>query len=489
MFSLAAALAVGCATGNVAFEEDEETSGTGGTTATTTGPEGGQGGTGTTSSSSTSSNPCGIDCSTISTPECQVAVCDPDSKMCKVVDDEDGAACDDGKFCTVKEVCTAGLCGGGTANDCGQEAPPCTQVTCDEVNKNCSSAPQPNGSACTPSSLCEMGGVCTNGLCLGTTKDCFFAPVPNDCHVAVCNPQNGMCEPEPGNEGNACVDVNDLCTDSKTCSNGICAGGAPKDCSSLTVGCFDGKCDAMSGQCFADPIPPGQPCAAATDDCNTGTCDMNGACVATPANEGQVCNDGLACTQNTVCQSGACSGGMSSIDVYLYEDFSAGVAGWTLGNEWAIGPTSVSSGEIYGGPDPGLDHTVANQDNKLAGVVLGGNANPVVHPYAWLTSPAVDTSQAATVHLEFWRWLNSDYTSYMQNAVEVFDGNAWVTLWQSGGSPGVQDSSWTKITFDLTAYKNANLQVRWGFMIGSAGVFTVSQWNVDDVLIASGPCI
>ena len=132
---------------------------------------------------------------------------------------------------------------------------------------------------------------------------------------------------------------------------------------------------------------------------------------------------------------------------------------------------------------------MANQDNKVAGVVLGGNAQQTVHGFAYLTSPVVDTSQATTVHLEFWRWLNSDYTPYMQNAVEVFDGNGWVTLWQSGSSPGVQDAAWTKITFDLTAYKSALMQVRWGFKIGSSGVFPVSQWNVDDVLIASGPCI
>jgi len=489
VLSVSTALVVGCATGKATFDDEEPTP-TGGHTATTTSDQGGgDGGSILTTSSSTSENPCGIDCSTISTPECQVAICDPDSKMCKVVDDTDGAACDDGLFCTINEVCTAGVCGGGGPNDCGQEAPPCSQVACDEVNKNCTSTPLPPGSSCTPTNLCETGGKCTNGLCIGTPKDCFFAPVPNDCHVATCNPQNGMCEPVPGNEGQTCVDVNDLCTDNKTCSNGTCTGGAPKDCSAMTVGCFDGKCDPMSGQCFADPIAPGQPCAAATDDCNAGTCDMMGTCVATPANEGQACNDGLACTQNTVCQSGICGGGMSSIDVYLYEDFSAGIAGWTLGNEWAIGPTAVSSGNSYGNPDPGLDHTVANQDNKVAGVVLGGNAQQTVHGFAYLTSPVVDTSQATTVHLEFWRWLNSDYTPYMQNAVEVFDGNGWVTLWQSGSSPGVQDAAWTKITFDLTAYKSALMQVRWGFKIGSSGVFPVSQWNVDDVLIASGPCI
>jgi hypothetical protein len=84
---------------------------------------------------------------------------------------------------------------------------------------------------------------------------------------------------------------------------------------------------------------------------------------------------------------------------------------------------------------------------------------------------------------EYARWLNSDYTPYMQNTVDIFNGSSWVNLWSSGGSPGVQDNAWTPQQFDISAYKSASTQIRFGFNVGSTGVYTVSSWNVDDVKI------
>ena len=64
----------------------------------------------------------------------------------------------------------------------------------------------------------------------------------------------------------------------------------------------------------------------------------------------------------------------------------------------------------------------------------------------------------------------------------------WVNVWSSGGSPGVQDAVWTHVSYDLTTYKSAAMQIRFGFEIGSSGVFTVSSWNVDDVTVANAVC-
>jgi hypothetical protein len=168
----------------------------------------------------------------------------------------------------------------------------------------------------------------------------------------------------------------------------------------------------------------------------------------------------------------------------FFEDFSDNSAGWTLGPEWAIGSATASAGHVYGGPDPASDHT-PTADNGVAGVVIGGNASLAVHPFYYLTSPAISVTGLPDATLEFYRWLNSDYTPYMQNIVEVFDGVGWHTLWITGGDPGVQDSAWTHQAFDITAYQNANLMLRFGFQIDSGGVFTVSSWNLDDVSITS----
>ena len=141
------------------------------------------------------------------------------------------------------------------------------------------------------------------------------------------------------------------------------------------------------------------------------------------------------------------------------------------------------SGQVYNGPDPAQDHT-GSADNYIAGV---GDANGVttsdVHDFYWLTSPAVNSAGPGPLIFSYWRWLNSDYLPYMQNAVEVFDGSQWVRLWETGQGPGVADSAWTYQEFDVTPYANVQMRVRFGFMIGSGGVFTVSSWNVDDVKI------
>jgi hypothetical protein len=172
---------------------------------------------------------------------------------------------------------------------------------------------------------------------------------------------------------------------------------------------------------------------------------------------------------------------------YFYENFNNNNAGWTLGNEWGIGPATASTGHIYAGPDPSSDADGV-PGGGVAGVVIGGNAQPVLHPFAYLVSPVMNLSGVPSAYLHFARWLNSDYTPYMQNSIDVFDGTSWINLYLTGSSPGVADSQWvTCITYNVTPYVNPSFQVRFGFMIGSTGVYTVSSWNVDNVSIDATP--
>jgi hypothetical protein len=275
-----------------------------------------------------------------------------------------------------------------------------------------------------------------------------------------------------------------------TCSAGLCGGGSPKDCSSLSVGCNNGVCDTTTGQCVAQPVMPGQTCSEATDDCNQGYCDMSGNCTPTPINQGNMCDDGLSCTTGTTCNSGVCAGGTSTISVYLFEDFASNAAGWTLDSSWQIASAMSSPPPgSCGNGDPGQDHT-ATTDNGVAGVVIGGNAGQTVtNGSLWITSPIVNTASAPTVWLEYRRWLNSDYPSFMTNRVQVYNGTSWVDVWvQPSNSTVIADASWTYHSYDLTAHKNSQMRVRFGYEIGSTGVYLCSSWNLDDVLIASGTC-
>ncbi len=216
----------------------------------------------------------------IQTLPCQIGLCNAQTGQCEVADDEDGTACDDGKYCTVDTLCSDGVCEGGSEYLCGWTPGPCDTVTCDEANQTCSLTQKPNGTACISDDLCQVNSTCVNGSCLGDPKDCFFQPVPNECHVAVCNAQNGECEAVPGNQGQPCTDPNDLCTVNKTCNAGVCLGGQPMDCSQLDQGCLEGVCNVNSGQCTTQPVPNGGPC----DDLNP-------------------------CTSGETCQNGNCTGG------------------------------------------------------------------------------------------------------------------------------------------------------------------------------------
>lgn len=134
-----------------------------------------------------------------------------------------------------------------------------------------------------------------------------------------------------------------------------------------------------------------------------------------------------------------------------------------------------------------MDHT-ATMDNGVAGVNIGGCAQQVVHPFYCLTSPVVDTTVAnGPLLLDFWRHLHSDYTPFMQNMIEVFDGNAWVQIWASGSFPGIDDPAWTEIAHEVSNFANADFQVRFCFNIDSGGVYNVASWNVDDVSLMSCP--
>ncbi len=121
--------------------------------------------------------------------------------------------------------------------------------------------------------------------------------------------------------------------------------------------------------------------------------------------------------------------------------------------------------------------------------MIGGCAPINLHDYYYLTSPVIDLSTVTgSVYLKYWRWLNSDYTPFMHNVVQVYDGAAWVTVWQTGSSAShFWEAQWTAQSFDVSAYKNASFQIRIGYNITSGGVWTVSSWNLDDVSLSPTP--
>jgi hypothetical protein len=329
----------GCATGVTvlgAIDDDEGSGGSGGSGGAATGGSGGsEGGSG-----GAPNFPCGVDCSTIDAGECQTTSCDEATLKCSIASEADGEACDDGKFCTTGDSCLAGECIGGPQNDCGMAPPACQQVTCNELSENCSTAPGADGTACTASDLCLINASCQAGFCTGgQPKDCFFAPVPDECHIAECDSMSGLCVPVAGHNGDPCNDPNDLCATGKSCAAGACIGGAAKDCSGLSAGCNVGTCDAQSGNCIALPAGEGNPCDD-LDNCTSGEICQSGQCTGGTAVNACIDNDGccpMMCTENNdsdcscgtnlaLTATGKSSGGGNNGTGYGPNNFNDGVS-------------------------------------------------------------------------------------------------------------------------------------------------------------------
>jgi hypothetical protein len=174
---------------------------------------------------------------------------------------------------------------------------------------------------------------------------------------------------------------------------------------------------------------------------------------------------------------------------YYSEPFTGGAKGWMLDSSWtAASECSNPPTPDRGYPDPTTDHTSMSAEGGVIGVYVCGN-NPKAKTAAlYATSPAVDVSAAPSLKLTFYRWLNTDEAGYMTSTVDVFDGSTWQNVYQNPSSSYVLDNAWTKQEFNVTAYKNAAFQVRFGYSIPSSSVYAMSCWNVDDVTISTLSC-
>ena len=463
----------------------------------------------------------------------------PAAEACNTLDDDCNGTADDMGLAT----CGVGACANAVEKCVNGQMQTCVPgqpgvEVCDGIDNNCNQL--------TDESDPMLNAACESGL-------------PGVCAVGkmACTAQALVCVPDVMPSMETCDgldnDCNGLTDDGIPGTGGTCATGAPGVCAPGTITCKQ-SAGAWQIDCFSDVEASPEVCDGLDNTCNGatdegnpgggGACDTGqpGVCQAgtlncvggsvqcTPNAQAsvEVCNgmddncDGQADEGNpgggqacgcggsgvTSCQNGqvVCNGGPIT---YFSETFANNNAGWTLGPNWQIGPAVGGCSGCTGNPDPAQDHT-PTADNGLAGVVIGGPApTGSLHDFYYLTSPAFNTANAAgSVYLSFWRWLNSDYLSYMQNTVEVWNGSQWVVLpyGQTGGCCGVMDTQWTNqpvppgaplqattsaeypTQFDLTPYKNAQMRIRFGYRIGSSGVYTIGSWSIDDVVVASAIC-
>lgn len=176
----------------------------------------------------------------------------------------------------------------------------------------------------------------------------------------------------------------------------------------------------------------------------------------------------------------------SSFAITVYSDDFSTNQGWTLGTKWEIGSATASPGAT-GNPDPSVDHT-ATADNGVLGGDIGGNIGGTdggLHGFYWATSAVINASNLTDANLSFYRWLNTDYLPFMESRVEGWDGSSWQLIW-GNGEDFITDNAWNLNSFDVSALAagNSQFQVRFGWNVGSGGVYTISGWNVDDLTVS-----
>jgi hypothetical protein len=154
--------------------------------------------------------------------------------------------------------------------------------------------------------------------------------------------------------------------------------------------------------------------------------------------------------------------------------------GWTLdGSEWQWGQPTGDGDSPFSYPDPVSGFTGSN----VIGYNLSGAYANKMNSTEWAATPVIDCSDTDVVKLVFYRWLNVDASSNDMAPIEISnDGGSWSQLWIN--SSVVQDSSWQRQEFDISAYaaNQATVYIRWG-MGPTNQNRPFSGWNIDDVSV------
>lgn len=227
-----------------------------------------------------------------------------------------GTQCDDHLDCTANDTCSVdGTCVGlpFICNDNN----PCTSDLC--TSTGCVHLPMSEGTQCDDPSRCIIGTCNALGQCLGTLAcldngdPCTYESCSDGACVYIPHAVNYTCD--DGNlcttfdrcDNNAhCVGVQTICNDFNQCTydscnitNGQCDFyGTPSEPCSDGIACTENDLCQMDNSCSGVPIICNDNNACTSDSCST----TNGTCIFNPIN----CDDGDSCTIDT-CFQGVCS--------------------------------------------------------------------------------------------------------------------------------------------------------------------------------------
>jgi len=174
--------------------------------------------------------------------QCNIYECIEESQSCIPLD-TDGQFCADGDACTIFDECQGGLCKGEPASPCN-DFNPCTDDSCDP-GTGC--VFQPNTLDCDDKNACTVGDQCAEGVCQpGEPLACDDGI---ECTKDVCVPESGCAFIAQ----NAQCDDLDACTGGDLCSPDGCTSLSNADCS-LPATSFVTQCDPQLGCVAFNPL-------------------------------------------------------------------------------------------------------------------------------------------------------------------------------------------------------------------------------------------
>ena len=113
-------------------------------------------------------NCCQVDCACDDGNACTAGVCSENA--CQFTPLGDGADCNDGDLCTTGDACIGGVCEGG-ALDCTFLTDDCNTGFCGPTTGTCFPSPSNEGGDCDDGRTCTLDDVCYVGRCVGS-DDC-----------------------------------------------------------------------------------------------------------------------------------------------------------------------------------------------------------------------------------------------------------------------------------------------------------------------------
>lgn len=167
------------------------------------------------------------------------------------------------------------------------------------------------------------------------------------------------------------------------------------------------------------------------------------------------------------------------------DDFSTDT-GWQYEADWTRGGAQAYSATTPARTEPGTDNS-PSADNNIAGHIIGNDYAPAMNSTVWLTSPPVNCLSATAVSLRYARWLGCSVGDTAKIQISN-DGSTWNDIWTASGGSNTNDSAWTLMSHDITAWAAGEAVVRVRFGIGPTNTIVNTGWCIDDLeLIEPAP--